>query len=117
MTESKQWIDIETNDEFEELLRQIKGNYIIYFSASWCKPCGQISQYVKELYDKCTNTIFIKIDFGKEELLKVKDNIKQKYNFKHIPHFKFYKDNKNVLELTAPNFDEFNTLSNMFYLK
>ena len=37
-----------TRDVFASMLLENKGTYIFYFTATWCKPCQSIKEYLKK---------------------------------------------------------------------
>ena len=82
-------INVKTLSEFNNYLIS-KPYAVAIFSASFCKPCKEISPYIDELSAANTNITFLKIDI--EEGWEISDN----YNISSIPYFKFYKDNVEI---------------------
>jgi thioredoxin 1 len=82
---------VKTNDEYSQY---IKNNYYVVanFSASFCKPCKEISPFVEELTVAYPTIQFLKIDI--EEANEVSDH----HNISSIPYFKFY---KNEVEISS----------------
>jgi len=81
--------------EFNEKIRD--SITVVVFSAGFCKPCKEIYPYIQEKAEKYTNITFIKVDIedGSE--------ISEKYEIQTIPHFKFFKDNKEILKFSGAN--------------
>lgn len=82
-------INVKTLSEFNNYLIS-KPYSIAIFSASFCKPCKEISPYIEELSAANTNITFLKIDI--EEGYEISDT----YNISSIPYFKFYRDNVEI---------------------
>jgi len=89
----------------------IKNNnmVIIVFSANFCKPSNDIYPDIKKMADEINDIIFIKVDI--ENGSEIYDN----YNIQSIPHFKFFKNNVEVLSFTGTNKN--NLLSSIKTLK
>jgi len=79
-------INVKTLEEYNQYLNN--NLYVVAnFSASFCKPCKEISPFIEELIINYPNIKFLKIDI--EDGSEISDY----YNISSIPYFKFYKDN------------------------
>jgi thioredoxin 1 len=91
MNTSASIINVKTLDEYYKYLKN-NTCVVANFSASFCKPCKEISPYIEELAANAaattatTNIIFLKIDI--EEGSEISDF----HNISSIPYFKFYRD-------------------------
>jgi len=70
---------------------------VVVFSASFCKPCREIYPYIQENADSNKDILFIKVDI--EEGCEISD----KYTIQSIPHFKFFKNGKELVSFTGAN--------------
>ena len=76
---------IRTNDEYSQYIKN--NNYVVAnFSASFCKPCKEISPFIEDLSVSYPTIRFLKIDI--EEASEVSDY----HNISSIPYFKFYRN-------------------------
>lgn len=73
----------------EDYSRYLTNNlYVVAnFSASFCKPCKEISPFIEELTIIYPNIKFLKVDI--EDGSEISDY----FNISSIPYFKFYKNN------------------------
>lgn len=85
MNTSASIINVKTLDEYYKYLKSNRC-VVANFSASFCKPCKEISPFIEELAANATNIIFLKIDI--EEGSEISDF----HNISSIPYFKFYRD-------------------------
>jgi thioredoxin 1 len=100
MNTSASIINVKTLDEYYKYLKS-NTCVVANFSASFCKPCKEISPFIEELAANAanasasaattattatTNIIFLKIDI--EEGSEISDF----HNISSIPYFKFYRD-------------------------
>jgi thiol-disulfide isomerase/thioredoxin len=93
MNTSASIINVKTLDEYYKYLKS-NTCVVANFSASFCKPCKEISPYIEELAANTAataaanypNIIFLKIDI--EEGSEISDF----HNISSIPYFKFYRD-------------------------
>ena len=82
---------IRTNDEYSQYIKN--NNYVVAnFSASFCKPCKEISPFIEDLSVSYPTIRFLKIDI--EEASEVSDY----HNISSIPYFKF---NRNEVEIAS----------------
>lgn len=85
-------------DDLNEFNEKIKDNKtVVVFSAGFCKPCKEIYPYIEEIAEKHTDITFIKVDI--EEC----SEILEKYEIQSIPHFKFFKENKEIVTFSGAN--------------
>lgn len=70
---------------------------IVIFSAGFCNPCKDIFPFINEQAEKNTEIKFIKVDI--EEGCDISD----KYNIQSIPHFKFFKNNNELISFSGAN--------------
>jgi len=88
-------LDINDLNEFNE---KIKDNMtVVVFSAEFCKPCNEIYPYIKEKAETHTNITFVKVDIVKCS------EISEEYEIQTIPHFKFFKENKEIVTFSGAN--------------
>lgn len=88
MNTSASIINVKTLDEYYKYLKS-NTCVVANFSASFCKPCKEISPFIEELAANAAataNIIFLKIDI--EEGSEISDF----HNISSIPYFKFYRD-------------------------
>jgi thioredoxin 1 len=84
-------INIKTLEDYNRVLTN--NLYVVAnFSASFCKPCKEISPFIEELTIIYPNIKFLKIDI--EDGSEISDY----FNISSIPYFKFY---KNKFETTS----------------
>jgi thioredoxin 1 len=84
-------INVKTLGEYSQILKN--NRYVVAnFSASFCKPCKEISPFIEELIVSYPNISFLKID------IEDASDISDYHNITSIPFFKFY---KNELEITS----------------
>ena len=84
MNTSASIINVKTLDEYYKYLKSNRC-VVANFSASFCKPCKEISPFIEELAAATANIIFLKIDI--EEGSEISDF----HNISSIPYFKFYR--------------------------
>ena len=69
----------------------------VMFSAGFCNPCKDIFPFICEQAEKNTDIKFIKIDI--EDGCDISDI----YNIQSIPHFKFFKNNSELVSFSGAN--------------
>jgi thioredoxin 1 len=85
-------------DDLNEFNEKIKNNKtFVVFSAGFCKPCKEIYPYIEEKASKYTDITFIKVDIEEGS------EISEKYEIQTIPHFKFFKENKEIVTFSGAN--------------
>jgi thioredoxin 1 len=85
-------------NSLNDLNEKIKDNMtVVVFSAGFCKPCKEIYPYIEKIAETHTNITFVKVDIveGSE--------ISEKYEIQTIPHFKFFKENKEIVTFSGAN--------------
>lgn len=70
---------------------------VVIFSAGFCNPCKDIFPFICEQAEKNTDIKFIKIDI--EDGCDISDI----YNIQSIPHFKFFKNNSELVSFSGAN--------------
>lgn len=78
------------NEEFEELMKQEKGPYLVDFYATWCGPCMMLSPILEELGNSRADYKIYKVDVDEN------NKLAQKLNIDTIPTICIYKDGKIV---------------------
>jgi thiol-disulfide isomerase/thioredoxin len=101
-------------------------NYIVYFCSSTCDPCQKLMPIIEKTLNIKTvlnNVTIVKVDINLENISKKKEALKLIYNFKNIPHFKFYVKNIETdvltkkIELLSPTSDEYECIYKMVFNK
>jgi thioredoxin 1 len=69
----------------------------VMFSAGFCNPCRDIFPFICEQAEKNTDIKFIKVDI--QEGCDISDI----YNIQSIPHFKFFKNNSELVSFSGAN--------------
>lgn len=81
---------LETEQEFDELLKSTKYLVVIDFTASWCGPCKNIAPIFAGMADEFQDVVFAKVDVDQNEATAKKCNISC------MPTFKFYKNGQEL---------------------
>jgi len=84
---------IESAEDFNAIMKNIKTLVVIQFTASWCGPCKAISPKFNELSEYYRNINCYKLDVN--DVAEVADYLK----ISSLPTFQFYKNGKKVDEL------------------
>ena len=101
-------------------------NYIVYFCSSTCEPCQKLIPIIEKTLNIKTvlnNVAIVKVDINLENISKKLEALKLIYNFKNIPHFKFYVKNNETsivtkkIELLSPTSDEYECIYKMVFDK
>lgn len=101
-------------------------NYILYFCSSTCEPCkklGPIIESTLNIKTTLNDVKVVKVDISLDNIVKKKEALKIMYNFKNIPHFKFYVRNPqtlvaaNKIEVLSPTSDEYECVYKMVFNK
>jgi thioredoxin 1 len=83
-------VNVKTLEEYSQYLKC--NTYVVAnFSASFCKPCKEISPFIEELVVNYPNIRFLKIDI--EDASEISDS----HNITSIPYFKFYKNENEII--------------------
>ena len=69
----------------------------VMFSAGFCNPCKDIFPFICEQAEKNTDIKFIKVDI--QEGCDISDI----YNIQSIPHFRFFKNNSELISFSGSN--------------
>jgi thioredoxin len=89
---------VDSHDEFKKILEKAGDNLVVVdFTATWCGPCKRIAPRFKELSQKHTNVVFLKID--------VDDNpdTTEECEISSMPTFQFYKQSLKIDEFSGAN--------------
>lgn len=90
-----------TNEELQNIINTSK-IAIVYFTASWCRPCQQISSLFEFYNNNHSDTIsFVKIDI--DEATSIVNN----YNITSLPSFYIYVDGKLINNIVGANQNAF----------
>ena len=77
-------------ENFDELVGNVKGTSLVYVGAVWCGPCKQISPIVEALSNEATDYKVYKVDADNS------GSILQKTGVRSIPTILVYKDGEIV---------------------
>ena len=89
-------LEINNYDLFNTKLNE-NSMTVVVFSAGFCKPCKEIYPFIQEQAEKNTNITFIKVD------IEAGYEISEKYDIQTIPHFKFFKNNDEIVTFSGAN--------------
>ena len=85
-------------NDLNEFNEKIKDNMtVVVFSAGFCKPCKEIYPYIEKIAETHTNITFVKVDIEEGS------EISEKYEIQTIPHFKFFKENEEIVTFSGAN--------------
>ena len=89
---------LESDSELEEIIEEY---VIVYFTATWCGPCRQISpHYARAAEENSTSLKFFKVDV---------DDLESSH-ISAIPTFRVYKNSSVVDELVGADLEALQTL-------
>lgn len=74
-------IDINDESDIKDILNTKDKYILLYFTASWCGPCKQISPVIHEKFTKINNLQIYKIDIDDN------DDLCTTYDIKSVPTF------------------------------
>ena len=108
--------NIENIDDLNKLLSQDK-NHILWFGATWCKPCKELELMINDLCknkiscDKDINIYKISVDnFDLDEFFPKNDDINCELSneINKLPTLVLLNDSKEIIRMTGTNKDDFN---------
>jgi thioredoxin 1 len=86
--------EITTIEELDEEINNWTSYTVLYFTATWCGPCKQISPFIQELdkNSEILNVKFLKIDVDEA------DDLCEKFEVQSMPTFIFLDKEQNVTD-------------------
>ncbi|KAH7571341.1 hypothetical protein JRO89_XS04G0026400 [Xanthoceras sorbifolium] len=91
-----------SNDTFWPIVEAAGDKTVVLdMYTQWCGPCKLIAPKYKELSEKYTDVIFLKLDCNQENRPLAKE-----LGIRVVPTFKILKDKKVVKEVTGAKFDD-----------
>ncbi|KAL3827712.1 hypothetical protein ACJIZ3_016514 [Penstemon smallii] len=113
-SDSSKVVSIESEDQYNDLLRKVRDESlpaIFYFTAVWCGPCRLLSPIIGQLSEKYPNVTTYKIDIDKEELR----NALSKLNIHSVPTLHFFQNGKKVDEVIGADVQRLkNTMESLY---
>ncbi|KAJ8271187.1 hypothetical protein COCON_G00100460 [Conger conger] len=89
---------IEDQEAFEEALIDAGEKLVVVdFTATWCGPCQSIAPFFKELSEKYSDVVFLKVDVDDAP------DVASFCDIKCMPTFHFYKNSKKLDEFAGSN--------------
>lgn len=87
--------EITTVEELIEEINNWESYTVLYFTATWCGPCKQISPFIEELdkNSEILNVKFLKIDVDEA------DDLCEKFEVQSMPTFIFLDKEQNVSDI------------------
>jgi thioredoxin 1 len=90
--------EVQSVEEFDQILEGTDKLVVVDFFAVWCGPCRYIAPAIERLQEEYKDTVvFIKVDVDKLP------DLAQRCGVAAMPTFIFYKGGKKVDDLTGAN--------------
>nr|CAG8501376.1 4510_t:CDS:2 [Entrophospora candida] len=94
---------IQSHTEYTQLIASTKLT-VVDFHATWCGPCHMIAPIFKELSEKYRHANFAKVDVDQHREVAASAGVTS------MPTFKFFKDGKQIGEMSGANPEELRRL-------
>lgn len=83
-------IQVESEGEYRQHLREAPGLVVVDFTASWCGPCRMIAPHFAAMALDFKTTTFLKVDVDEVSAVSMAENVRS------MPTFKLYKGGRAV---------------------
>lgn len=85
-------IEINSKQQFDELIKNGDKKVLVDFKAEWCGPCKMLHPLIEELSNKRDDVVFVQIDVDHNK------DLAQEYNIMSIPSIKVFEKGKIIKE-------------------
>lgn len=112
--EKKVYLEIESKEQFHDILKANTGYIIIKFTATWCKPCQIIKNQVNKFFLNSPESV-ICFDLDVDENFEIYNYFKKNRRLNGIPAlFLYKKGNTNLIADESHTGANSTTLQNFF---